>query len=152
MTRWQGERFKELFRCGLGYAAQWMDGLCALIEKHTESILEQANTFLQAQNSPPAARPTLSFNPDVSRIPYQLPPYRSPHPPSPELPSPPSSPPSGVPKQPPCPLSPSEESLQQSKAPLMRSECARRLRQLCPACFGGGKHGRSLEEYVRLPI
>lgn len=28
------------------------------------------------------------------------------------------------------------------------SECARILRQLCPACFGGSSFGRLLEEYA----
>ncbi len=32
--------------------------------------------------------------------------------------------------------------------PRSHTECARILRQLCPACFGGEKHGRPLEEYV----
>lgn len=34
----------------------------------------------------------------------------------------------------------------------MQSECARVLRQLCPACFGGANFGRELAEYVALSI
>lgn len=117
----------------MGYAAQWLDGLRVLIEKRTESLLEQADTYLQAQLSVPSAIPTLPFDPDLSKVPdIQSPPDIALA--TDSLP-PPSEPSVSLPSPPPA-VSP--------------EECARELRQLCPACFGGTKHGRSLEEFVSL--
>ncbi|KAF8178009.1 hypothetical protein BJ912DRAFT_856565, partial [Pholiota molesta] len=98
----KGERYREPFRRGLGYAAQWLDGLRVLVDKRMESLLEQADAYLQAQRpSIHVMAPTQPFNPDASRT------------------------------------------ISSSSTP---SECARALRQLCPACFGGVKHGRPLED------
>ncbi|KJA14936.1 hypothetical protein HYPSUDRAFT_412056 [Hypholoma sublateritium FD-334 SS-4] len=123
----KGERYKEPFRRGMGYAAQWLDGLRVLVEKHTDSLLEQADTYLQTQLSVPPTIPTPLFDPDLSKVPDAPPlphiPLATDPPPLPSNPSPPSSPP---------PVSP--------------EECMRELRQLCPACFGGAKHGRPLED------
>lgn len=112
----------------MGYAAQWLDGLRVLVEKHTDCLLEQADTYLQEQISLTSAIPPPPFNPDLSKatniqpalhIPLAL----DPHPPRSEQPAvpPTSSPPAAFPE-----------------------ECMRELRQLCPACFGGSKHGRPI--------
>ncbi|KAF9479003.1 hypothetical protein BDN70DRAFT_807721 [Pholiota conissans] len=99
----KGERYKEPFRRGFGHAAQWMDGLRLLVERRTESLLQQADEYLQTCSSIPSAIPTSPFEPDLSQ--------------------------------------PAHNS--NDTAPF---ESNRILRQLCPACFGGTRHGRPLQD------
>ncbi len=54
----QGERFKEPFRRGLGYAAQWLDSLRVIVENHVDSLLEQADGYLQKRLPRPPIQST----------------------------------------------------------------------------------------------
>ena len=129
----------------MGYAAQWLDGLRVLVEKNTDSLLEQADAYLQKQLSAPSTVLPPPFDPDLSHV-QEVQPQPC-IPPSPvasdfyplPLKQPPVLPPSPQPSASPSP--------QPTESP---EECMRELRQLCPACFGGVKHGRLLEEYVGL--
>lgn len=43
----QGEKIREPFHCGLGYVAQWLDGLHVLVEKKVEEALTVSDKELQ---------------------------------------------------------------------------------------------------------
>ena len=45
----QGEKIREPFRRGLGYAAQWLDGLRVLVEKKVEEALTVSDQTLQQE-------------------------------------------------------------------------------------------------------
>ncbi|KAF8869756.1 hypothetical protein CPB84DRAFT_1856057 [Gymnopilus junonius] len=55
----QGEQYREPFQHSFGHAAQWLDGLRVLVEKGTDTILDEADTFLRTVNSGPTANPPL---------------------------------------------------------------------------------------------
>lgn len=146
--------------------------LRVMIEKRVDSVLQQADNFIIAQPSCPAKS---VFRPNLSDEPTMSPEHRahdtSFHPPKSTLPSVQPSGPSAVklphwrinpadariifPKRPPAPEGPTPVPPHPSEQPqsgskgsteAVRTECARVLRELCPACFGGTKHGKPLEE------
>jgi len=50
----QGEKIREPFRRGLGYAAQWLDGLQVLVEQKVEESLIVSDQTLRQADAPPA--------------------------------------------------------------------------------------------------
>ncbi|PPR04246.1 hypothetical protein CVT26_004191 [Gymnopilus dilepis] len=106
------EKFREPFRKGLGYAAQWLDMLHVFIERSVEDALGEADGAIQAVRRMAAADHQESMKSSTLD----------------DLDS---------------------DDLDYAHAPQISGpldECSRILRQLCPACFGSAKFGRTFDE------
>ncbi|PPR06800.1 hypothetical protein CVT26_003865 [Gymnopilus dilepis] len=108
------EKFREPFRKGLGYAAQWLDMLHVFIERSVEDALGEADSAIQevrkmaATDYRGSTKSSTLDDLDSDDLDYAHGP--------------------------------------QISGPL--DECSRILRQLCPACFGSAKFGRTFDESV----
>ncbi|KAG6816073.1 hypothetical protein H0H93_008564, partial [Arthromyces matolae] len=113
---------RDPFRKGLGYAIQWYDNLKVRIEERVEAAIVAADEELESAKVPDKPKPIPSDGlPDSS---------------PPKVPDKPKPIPSdGLPDSSPQPT---------SSDPL--TECARILRQRCPACFGGTNFGKTFNE------
>jgi hypothetical protein len=102
------------------------------IEKQIDSALEDCDSFLQLHYPPPE----LSSSEPPSHEHHEEPPYFEP--PSHEQPS--------IAQPPIPPVQPPPEPQSTTTSTMTPGQCARLLRQLCPACFGGTSFGASFDD------
>lgn len=126
---------KDAFRRGIGHAVQWYDSLRVRMEKEVDSAIKVADGLVDAetarQSNDSSSDSPCSSVPSSSPLPSPTPPT-----PTPVCPGPP-------------PQRETFPSLQTDAPPaLTPGQCARILRQRCPACFGLDTWGRSFQEYV----
>ena len=149
-TAIQGERFREPFRRGFGYAAQWLDSLRLLVEKRVDAILDDTDVFLSTCNLGPRTTETPVFKPTLPPA-SSTPLCAAAHPQpssntSATLPSIENATlPSSLSRAAAHPHTLSNVSSisadpETSARPREPSECLRSLRQLCPATCGRPSH------------
>jgi len=119
----QNERYREPFRRGLGYAAQWLDVLHIIVEDRVDAALAAAdekiqNSIADQDSSNRDLNRKIDVRENQSKKTSGLGVSSDTDEPLPAIPCQPTD----------------------------LSECARILQQRCPACFGCSKFGVSLEK------